>query len=161
MSTVTIWIPNTWIPNLWQPEFFLSGFQMVSQVMWLGGPFENRTNLSGFQMPFENQAIWHLNTKLNSSVFKWFNHLNTGLFSPVFKWHSKSRPFSNWTLFDHSNTGLVWYSDGQKLSSLQMVWYSNGIWNLDFNQLNTGQLSPVFRWHLKSGQISLVFKWSV
>ena len=29
---------------------------------------------------------------------------------------------------NHLNTGLVRYSNGQKLSSLQMVWFSNGIW---------------------------------
>ena len=27
---------------------------------------------------------------------------------------------------NHLNTGLVWYSNGQKLSGLQMVRYSNG-----------------------------------
>ena len=29
---------------------------------------------------------------------------------------------------NHLNTRLVRYSNGRKLSSLQMVWYSNGIW---------------------------------
>ena len=28
---------------------------------------------------------------------------------------------------NHLKTGLVWYSNGQKLSGSQMVWYSNGI----------------------------------
>ena len=36
--------------------------------------------------------------------------------------HFKFTKYSN-----HLNTGLVWYSNGRKLSGLQMVWYSNGI----------------------------------
>ena len=39
-------------------------------------------------------------------------HLKTGQSCLVFKWHLNTGPFDNRTCLDHSNTGLVRYSDG-------------------------------------------------
>ena len=55
------------------------------------------------------------------------------------------------------NTGLVWYSSGQKLSDRRIVWYSNAIWIPVTRHLNTGQVkvrysdasiirSPLYLW---------------
>ena len=36
---------------------------------------------------------------------------NTGLKRLLFKPDLNTGPFNDWTTMDHSNTGLVWYSD--------------------------------------------------
>ena len=41
----------------------------------------------------------------------WY-HLKTGQNGSDFKWHLKTGPFEDRTCLDHSNTGLVRYSDG-------------------------------------------------
>ena len=43
-------------------------------------------------------------------VFKWWSEYQSK-FSPVFKWNSNNRPFGDQTIFKHSNTRLVRYSD--------------------------------------------------
>ena len=50
------------------------------------------------------------------------NH-KTGTFSRFSYHHSKSRPFNNWAHLDHSNTRLVWYSDGYCI--FKQVWLSS------------------------------------
>ena len=54
------------------------------RYLWFVRPFENRTFHSGFQMPFENRIIHHLN------YFLPFEYRT----SPVFGWLLYTQPFS-------------------------------------------------------------------
>ena len=48
-------------------------------------------------------------------------HSKTGHFRPVFEGHPKTGPFDNRTCLDHSNTGLVRYSDGYCIKFLSSM----------------------------------------
>ena len=91
----------------------------------------NLASTVGFWLP----DIWIMEPfefpTLNSPVFKWWKvhysnyHLNTGLtmWIPdnfVFKWHSNTRPLSDQTTFEHSNTGQVRYSAPHCIWFLQL-----------------------------------------
>ena len=104
------------------------------------GPFDNRhksyhlytrliRNSDGYCIYLKLKSLfWPFKYHFFSDKYWTIGHWKRHRF--VVKFHEIDTLYSN-----HLNTGLVWYSIGQKLSGLQMVRYSNGIWIPD---LNTG-----------------------
>ena len=89
---VTIWILNTWNPKIWLFKHFFV-WSSNGMVMWLGRPFEYR----------------HFRPQRDFFV-KFSDH------------HSETILFNNRPCFDHSNTRLVWYSDGYCIWIVIVPW---------------------------------------